>query len=309
MKVGIIRNPASGQRSGNRFWPRMQKALETEFGSIEIRQTAAAGDAARLAAAFCDQGIDLVIAVGGDGTIGEVVDGILRSTRPKTALSFIRSGSGSDFARNFDLPDEPVAIARAIAAAPVRRIDVGHLTCRGPDGATTQRHFVNIASLGLSGRVVQSVNRHRRGFLLSGEARFLLHSLRETWRYRPQAVRLLLDGEEVFSGGVTLIAAANGGWFGGGMRIAPDAELTSGFLDVVLVRAAPRLKLFSLLNSVYSAGHVANPLVGFHCARSIEVLPLSDSPADWLPVDCDGEAPGQIAARFDIVPAALHLKI
>ncbi|MGV8936299.1 MAG: diacylglycerol/lipid kinase family protein [Allorhizobium sp.] len=309
MKVGVIRNPASGKRAGRRLWPHFEQALARHLGTIEIVQTKATGDAQRLATALCDKGVDLLIAVGGDGTISEVVDGILRSTRPKTPFSFIRSGSGADFARNFDLADEPDAVVRAIAAAPLRLIDVGHLTCRGHDGEPTQRYFVNIASLGVSGRVAQSVNRHRGGFLLSGEGRFLLHSLRETWRYRPQAVRLMLDGDEVFCGPVTLIAAANGGWFGGGMRIAPGADLTSGYLEVVVVRAATRLKLLQLLNSVYSAGHLANPLVSVHRARSIEVLLVDGSDADWLPVDCDGESPGHIAARFDIVPAALNLKI
>jgi len=307
VKVGVVRNPLSGQRARAKFWPAMRQALQDRFDNVKIHETSGGGDAARLAAALCDSGYDLVIAVGGDGTIGETIDGILRSGHPATAFSFIRSGSGSDFARNFSLPDSAQAIAREIAEAPLRRIDVGRLTCSDENGMRIERHFANIASLGLSGRVVQVVNRQRRGGLISGEARFLLYSAIETLRYSARPVSVTIDGEEVFRGPVTLVACANGGWFGGGMHVAPHADLADGLLDVVIVGAAPRLKLLALLNTLYTAAHVGNPLVSIFRGRRIEVVPIDS--AQPLPIDCDGEAPGQIPACFEIVPQGLNLKI
>lgn len=305
VKVGIIRNPVSGGRSARKSWLRARAELESCFGAIEEHETIA-GQTARIASGLCDRGFDLIIAVGGDGTIGDVVDGILSSSRPQTSFSFIPSGTGCDFARNFNLPKDPRELVRTIASAPVRQIDSGWLRCEADNGDVIERHFANIASLGVSGNIVRSVNRARRGGVLPGPLRFLIHSVREILRYRPPSVRLIIDGEEVFSGPVTVIAVANGGWFGGGMHVAPSADLADGLFDVAVLGGARTLGVLGLLRKIYSAGHVGDPLVSFHQARTVEVLSVGEGSAL---IDADGEAPGRIAARFEIRPAALHLKI
>lgn len=307
MKLGVVVNPVSGG-SGGRLWPAVRACLAKTDADISIRETLASGDAARFARQLADAGCDLVIAVGGDGTIGEAADGILTSSRPQTPLSFIPAGTGSDFARNFLFPPTPEALVAGLLAASARPVDVGILACTGDDGALTQRHFVNIASLGLSGPTVRAVNRARRGRRAPGPLRFLAHSVFELLRYRPDRVRILADGSEIFSGAVTLVAVANGGWFGGGMHVAPQADLADGHFEVVIVRAAPRLKLLLLMNSIYRGAHVRNPLVSVHRARVVEVSPAEDARRPAL-MDCDGEAPGCIPARFEIRPGALTLKI
>lgn len=306
--VAIIRNPAAGGWRGRLSWPVQQAALQAVFPGAEIVETAQSGDGARLAAEFCARNVSLVVAVGGDGTIGEVADGILSSSRPQTAFSFISAGTGSDFARNFAWPADSLGIAGAIASAAPRSIDVGRLTRRAPDGSTLMRHFINIASFGVSGEVVRAMNKGGSGAVLPGSMRFHLTSVRQILRYRPQSVRVSVDGVEVHRGPITTIAVSNGRFFGGGMQVAPAADLADGLFDIVIMRAASRLKVLSILASVYRAGHIGNPLVGVYRGSVVEVEPLEGEEGRAL-LDCDGEMFGHVPARFDLLPASLTVRL
>lgn len=280
-------------------------ALAVRFPEREVRETTNAGDAARLAIELVEAGCGLVIAVGGDGTIGDVVDGVMRSVRPGTAFSFIPTGTGCDFARKFALPHEPGALVRRIADAPVRRIDVARMTGSSLGGKDAERHFANIASVGVSGRIVQAVNgRGRR--VASGSLRFFLCSVREILRYRPEAVRVVVDGEEVFAGPVTVAAVANGGWFGGGMHVVPLADLADGLLDIGILRATSKAGVLGILVRLYSASHVGDPLISFHRGRVIEIEPFGDQP---LSIEADGETLAFDRLRVEVMPGALSLKI
>ena len=305
MKIGVIRNPVSGGRSGRAQWRGIGTALAARFGACEVRETTRVGDAPRLAIELVEAGCDLIIAVGGDGTIGDVVDGLMRSARPGTAFSFIPTGTGCDFARNFALPREPEALVRRIADAPVRGIDVARLTGSSLGGQEAERHFANIASVGVSGRIVQAVNgRGRR--VASGSLRFFLCSVREILRYRPEAVRVTVDAEEIFKGPVTVAAVANGAWFGGGMHVVPFADLADGLLDIGILRGASRTGVLGILARLYSASHVGHPLISFHRGRVIEIEPLGDRPVS---IEADGEALAFDRLGVEIMPSALSLKI
>jgi len=305
VKVAIIRNPASGGRSGQAGWLRVRRELERHFPIIEEHETVVGGTPL-LARRIVEAGVDLVIAVGGDGTISEVADGILSSSRPDTPLAFVAAGTGGDYARNFDLPRQPAAIAEVIARARLRKVDAAVLRCRAEDGTASERHFINIASFGVSGDVVRSVNGAARGGWLPGSLRFFVHSTRSILRYRPRQVRLVLDGCEVHAGPVTAVAVANGGWFGGGMHVAPAADLSDGLFEVAVLGGAPTFETLMLLQKIYSGAHVRDPKVRFYRARSVEAEPLDDRPAL---LEADGETPGSIAASFEVKPAALTLKI
>ena len=133
---------------------------------------------------------------------------------------------------------------------------------------------------------------------------FLYHSLVQILLYKPCSVRLRLDGEDVYDGPITTVAVANGAWFGGGMKVAPDADVADGWFDVVIIRAAPRLKVLMLMNSIYSGGHLNSPLV------SVFTGPSASKPGRSARrialIDSDGEAPGQMPARFEVLRGALE---
>ncbi|PZU87936.1 MAG: hypothetical protein DI528_05830 [Shinella sp.] len=306
MKTGIIRNPVSGGRASARAWPTLLQALCERFPDIDVRETTAAGQAAELARELVATGCDLIIAVGGDGTVSDVVDGILSSGRPKTPLSLIPNGTGCDFARNFTLANTPEAIANQIAEAPVRFIDAVRITGLAVSGGTIVRHFANIASVGVSGEIVRSMNEAPRSRLMDGSTRFMLYSALGIIRYRPQSVRVVVDGEEVYAGGVTVACVANGAWFGGGMHVVPQADLTDGLLDVAVMRATSRIGQLGLLARLPRAAHVSHPLLSFHKGRSVEITPLGEG---RFSCEADGENPGLKALRAEILPAGLALRI
>lgn len=305
MKIGIVLNPASGRRGRRLFWSALRRALEARSADISLRETKGFGDAGRHGRELAEDGCDLVLAVGGDGTVGEVAGGILRSRRPGAVFSFIPTGTGCDFARNFAIPREPSKIAEHLLTAPVRSVDAGLLTCENEDGVSCTRHFINIASFGVSGKIVSAVNEARRGRRLPGPMVFFYHSLMQILRYKPCKIRLRLDGEDVYDGPITAVAVANGAWFGGGMKVAPGADVSDGLFDVVIIRGAARLRLLTLMMSIYSGKHVKSPLVSIHRARLVEVWPAGEA----APVDSDGEAPGHIPARFEILPGAVNLLV
>lgn len=154
---------------------------------------------------------------------------------------------------------------------------------------------------------MRAVNTARHGRWLPGPVRFLYHAVTEILRYRPDRVRIRLDGEEIHAGGITLVAVANGAWFGGGMKVAPQADVSDGWFDVVIVREKTTFEILRVMHRIYRGGHTADPRVSLHRARLVEVEPLAGAPPSLI--DCDGEAPGVIPARFEIVPAALQLRV
>ena len=305
--MGIVRNPVAGSAAAQVRWPAILAAFRRSFTAVDVRETLP-GETAGLAHDLALEGADPVVAVGGDGTIGEVADGLMAvdaSSRP--AFSFVMQGTGSDFARNFPGMSHDETLPRALAAAPERPLDIGRLGFVDSQGRGRTRHFVNIASFGVSGPTVRAVNAARHGRWLPGPVLFLYHSIREILRYRADRVRIRLDGREVYAGGITVVAVANGAWFGGGMKVAPDADVADGWFDVVIVREKTAFGILSVMHRIYSGRHVIDPDVAIHRARLIEVEPLEGATPSLL--DCDGEAPGTIPARFELLPAALRLKL
>lgn len=302
MGIGVVVNPRAGGGRMAKAWPDLRAALESRLGPVEVLFTSRPGDGAGLARRLADGGAGLVLAAGGDGTIGEVVDGLMRSDR-KPELGIVPVGTGIDFPRNLDLGGSPLAAVETIASGRRRTVDVGRIAFAADDGTEGVRHFLNEASFGLSGPIVRAVNGSKTG----GPADrlvFLWHTLVALVRLKPQRVRIVLDGAEVIEEEVAVVAVCNGRYFGAGLMVAPDAEIDDGLFDVVVVRHAGILQLVPVLLSAYSGGHRHSRLCTFRRAREVEVQPLGDAAL----CDIDGECPGAIPARVEILPGALTLR-
>lgn len=312
MKVGIVLNPIAGGGRLKRDWAEAAVAVERYLGGFEMRETLAAGDAERLAIEFAVEGYDLVIAAGGDGTTSEVADGLLQAAREghdQTALGLLPCGTGTDFARGLGLQDDDVeALVQRMAGAEVRRVDVGRISYIGDRGALASRHFVNIASLGLSGQVDRAVNADRRKGRMAAKTLFLWRTITEFLRYRFQNVVITIDGSEPIEARIALVAIANGRFFGGGMMIAPDASLDDGLFEIVILRAASKIGLMRDIRLLYGGRHRNHPAITIQRGRRVLVEPAGDADRNSALVDIDGEAPGRIPAEFEIVPGALKLR-
>lgn len=309
MKVGVILNPVAGGGRLKRDWPRMAAALRRHFGDIELRQTQVGGDAERLALDFAADGFGLVIAAGGDGTASEVADGLLQAADEgcgTAELALIPCGTGIDFARGLGLPHDIDALVARIAEAKGRKIDAGRISYVDDHGALASRHFINIASLGLSGATDRAVNADRRKGRVSAKALFYWRTVAEFMRYRFQHVRISIDDGEPVEARMALVAVANGRFFGGGMMVAPDAVLDDGQFEVVILRAAGKLGLIRDIRLVYGGQHRNHPAITILRGRKVTVEPMSDD--DAALVDIDGESPGRIPAMFEMLPGALTLR-
>lgn len=310
MKVGVILNPVAGGGRLKRRWPEIEAALKPHCARLDMRETEEAGDGERLALAFAGQGCDLVIAAGGDGTANEVADGLLQGraeTGRTVALGILPCGTGTDFARGLGLPRDPIEAVRRIVEAKPRAIDAGRISFVDNHGALASRHFVNIASLGLSGATDRAVNADKRKGRVSARALFYWRTVIEFLRYRFQSVRITVDEGEPMESRVALVAACNGRYFGAGMMIAPDAEPDDGQFDIVIVRASGKLGLLRDLRLLYGGRHRNHHAISILRGRRLTVEPLDGEDNAPL-VDVDGESPGGAPATFEILPSALMLK-
>lgn len=296
----LIVNPASaGGRTGRSF-DAIARAVRAEVGPIEVAFTRAPGHGALLAGEAIAAGARLVVAVGGDGTAGEVVDGLARSGDPEACFGLVPCGTGGDLRRSLGIPATAGAAARLLRG-PARAIDLGRVELRGAGGLPEVRHFANVAGCGLDGLVIEKV----RGLSkrLGGAVAFQLGAAQALLGWRDPPVRWRLDGGPWREERVSCIAACNGRWFGGGMQVAPGAEVDDGLLDVT-VWAGLRMRHFLLhRRRLFDGTHVALPFTRTFRAREVEVEPCAGA---RVRLDVDGEGPGLAPARFSIVPGALR---
>ncbi len=303
----LVVNPRSqGGRLGRR-WKDIADTIARVFPFDEA-VTGAPGDATRLAREALRGGAERVVAIGGDGTINEVVNGFFDDTgaaiAPEASFAVIPFGTGGDFRRSIDMPTELGDAARVIAANHRRRIDVGKLTFTAAGGGRALRMFVNIASFGVSGVVDRLVNESGKKL---GRLSFLMATARATWSYTNQRVQLVFDGGARVEATINTVAVANGRYFGGAMRVAPNAELDDGMFDVIAMGDLGFGDLLSSGRRLYQGTHLTMDKVTARRARVVEAEPIE--PGAVIELDVDGENPGRLPARFELVPAALWLVV
>lgn len=305
LRTFLVVNPHSANGATGKRFERIRAAVQSSIGPFEHAFTRRPMEASSLARAALERGFECVVAVGGDGTLNEVVNGFFEETRPlrpDAALGVIPCGTGGDFRRTFGWSAALEEACGRLRGDAVRRIDVGRIQYADPSGAPRARFFLNIASAGVSGRVDFEVNRATK--ILGGRASFALGTLRAMASHRDFAMRVSIDGGDFRPVSATLVAAANGQYFGGGMWVAPDARPDDGLFDVTLWSGL-RLRDFVLRSRwLYDGRHVKLPQTQRFRAREIALE--SD---DAVLLDVDGEQPGRLPARFSLLPSALRLKV
>jgi YegS/Rv2252/BmrU family lipid kinase len=302
----VVVNPASAGGRTLERWPALRVALEAAGVPHDIHHTTAPFDATTATRAALNAGYTRVVAAGGDGTLNEVVNGFFTSDgvaiNPAAILGMLPSGTGGDFRRAADLPTDPAALAAILGANHTRRIDAGRVVYDDP--ATPARQFINIADCGVGGEVVARVNRSaHKGGGFRGTAVFLGISLKALTTFGGRPVRLTVDGE-VVDMEIQNVVIANGRCFGGGMRIAPDAELDDGVFDVIVLPALGRIRTLTAVPSVYRGTHLRQPGVLVRRAATVRVEPLDHRP---LLFDIEGEQIGRAPATLTCLPGVLNI--
>ena len=245
MRSLVVVNPVAGKGGAPRAWARAGHALSGDgIADWECVASEGIGHARELARAAATAGCERVVAVGGDGTVYEVANGLARSD---TALGIVPTGTGNDTSRTLGIPSEPIAAARLALTGPIRTIDLGEAeTARG------STYFVNVAGFGFDAEVTTRVNALPK--LVGGTVPYVAAVLQTLWRFRAPSMRIT-PGDQIVQGRVFLVAVANGPTYGGGMRIAPDAVADDGLFDVCVVGDLSRWDVVRLIPELYSGRH------------------------------------------------------
>jgi YegS/Rv2252/BmrU family lipid kinase len=301
MKTLFIVNPAAGHGRGHSRWAQVEDRALAAYPGSRVKHTAKIGEAAGLVRVGLEEGFQAIVAVGGDGTVGEMVDGYLSAPEPlriKSVLGALPVGSGCDLARHLGLGREPEDVLKLLARPNVKRLDAGVVEFHDDDGRRAKRYFINVVSLGLGGEVGRRIA--ASGKPLGGTLSYMGISLACLARAKPYALSLIVDGKEEPETPYHLIAVANTSTTGGGMSIAPAADAHDGLLDLVSVGGLSRLDLFRRFPSIYSGGHIGKPGIAHRLVRRVEVRS-----SETVYLNIDGEAMGLLPAVFEAMPAAV----
>lgn len=311
MTAFVVVNPRSANGRTGRDWRSIERELADAFPKMSVAFTGRRGEATKLVRLALNEGHHEIIAVGGDGTINEAVNGFFDARgaiSPDAVFGFVTSGTGGDFRKTFKVDAGHSPAIERLRKARVRPIDIGRLTCLSDRGEPIVRYFANIASFGLSGVIVNSVNRARIAKLFGGAFAFAFHSGLAMLSYKPRAVRLMLDTGYDEMAMISTVAVANGQYFGGGMRVAPGAEPDNGLFDVVVMEATERSRMLADMKLIYTGEHISNPAVRVMRARKVTAAPLAENKGRPVLIETDGEAAGRLPATFEILPKALNLR-
>jgi YegS/Rv2252/BmrU family lipid kinase len=302
VKPLLIVNPASAAGRTGRHFEAIGRLVRAAVGEFEARFTRAVGHAAELAREAAAGGHALVVAVGGDGTASEVIDGLVHGGY-RSEFGYIPRGTGGDFRRSLGIPRDVPGAARALADATPRAIDLGRIEFTDNDGRPAVRHFANVASCGVSAVVARSVNATTKVF--GAAVSFKLASARSLLGWRDAPVRWRADGGPWASGPITALAVCNARYFGGGMMVAPRARLDDGLLDVTIWSGIGLYGFVVQQRKIYDGRHLGLPETRTFRARTVEVEPMGPAP---VLLEVDGEQPGRLPARFTVLPGALTLR-
>jgi diacylglycerol kinase (ATP) len=293
LEVTVVINPIAGRGAGLRARPVIAAVLQDAGMQVVEAIADAPGQAEGHAERAARERRDIVVAVGGDGTLHEVVNGLMRG-RPDQppALAVVPAGTANIFARALHLPKDLEAAARLIVNGARQRIDLGQVN---------GRYFATVAGMGFDAELARIAARWPRW--INGKARHVLAGLLRLPTYRAVDANIQMNGRQ-WTERIFLLAAANTDWYGGGIHLAPHARIDDGRLAVVYIRAINPLRVVELFLKTLSGRHLHHPRVGFADAERIHVA--SDIP---LPVHADGEDVGTTPVDILCIPDALEVFI
>lgn len=306
----FVINPTAARGRASREWSKAQLELRKRGVKFREHRTTQPGEACEVTRQALLEGEVCVIAVGGDGTLNEVVSGYFdqfdQPINPQATIGLLPCGTGSDFRRSVGLRNREIAL-RAIVAGNSRLIDLIKIELTGQDGQPVSRYSVNVISFGLGGEVVRLVNswRYTLPSWVWGHARFVLAALKALGAYRNHWIQISFEdrqnAKEICS---NFLVVANGRFAGGGMKFAPQAELDDGLMDVVLIDNASRLDILKELPRIRFGWHLRNPKV-----KSLQAASVFIGASCPLPVDVDGESVGFTPAKLTLQPSALRFVV
>jgi len=300
-RIALVVNPTSGKGRGAAAGREAHALLRSAGCVVEDLSAPSLAQATDRARAAALSGLDALVVVGGDGMVHLGVNVVAGTHVP---LGIVAAGTGNDVARTLGLPRGDV---RGAVREVVRRLDEGPRRIDavrvGPPGTHAQEWFVGALSCGIDAAVNARANGYRWP---QGSTRYVRALVAELGRFRPFGYRVTYDGAVWESPG-TLVAVANVPWIGGGLKIAPDAAVDDGLLDVVVAGPFTTPGVVRIFPGIYSGRHVSDPRVQVLRAREVLVEPAPALGSVPPPAFADGERIGPLPLALQVVPGALRV--
>ncbi len=303
-KLTVIVNPHAGRRRVEREIPELERNLRSKGLDYVLLRTEGPGDATRFAREALEGGGRFVVAVGGDGTVNEVVNGMLDAEGTPVGedpvLGVVAAGSGSDFVRTFGLPGDATRACSHLTGDNTYPLDVGKITYAAPGGGTETRYFVNVAEAGLGAAVAARADRMSPRL---GQAKYFVGFWLTLPRFKLAEVRVRAD-RKTYEGPAYMIVVGNGQYYGGGMKVSPRSYPGDGVLDGVVFKG-PKSDAFTMIPKIYRGEHVPHPHIEELRVKG-ELVVEADRP---LPIEADGEVLGDTPATFAVIPHPIKMKL
>jgi YegS/Rv2252/BmrU family lipid kinase len=300
----FVVNPAAANGRIKNEWASILETARAEYSpTIDFALTGGPGDGAPLAMRALKEGYDVVVSVGGDGTLNEVVNGFFEDDRPvnpSASLGVISLGTGGDFIRTLGISRDLHAYLETLKRANARAVDTVRSVVTAPDGSRKVRYFINVGEFGSGGAVVEKVNRTTKA--LGGRISFLWGILTTLPRYKNKEITYSVDGGDERTEVLNNFVVANGRFYGGGLKPAPEASLDDGQMDIVTMGDFRFREVLFSLGKLREGTHLSNPKVGF--VRGRKVVARSEKK---VLIEEDGELVGSLPAEFEIVPKSISL--
>lgn len=303
-ELTVIVNPHAGRRHVGEEIPELERTLRARGLPYRLLRTEGRGDATRMAREASEAGARFIVAVGGDGTVHEVVNGMFdgegKPIVPDAVLGVVAAGSGSDFIRTFGLPGDASRACLHLTGDNTYPLDVGRVTYTTGDQGRAVRYFVNVAEAGLGAAVAARAERLPARF---GQAKYFVGFWLVLPRFKLANVRVQADRRS-YEGPAYLVVIGNAQYYGGGMKISPRSYPGDAVLDV-LVFTGPKSDSFTMLPKIYRGEHLPHDHVQEFRVRH-ELVIEADRP---LPIEADGEVLGTTPATFEVLPQPIQMKL
>lgn len=306
LKTQVIVNPESNKGKTRQKWNQIKEGLKSFLKEFKYEFTEKPFQATEISRVAIKEGTELIVGVGGDGTINEIANGFYEDRKiinPQASLGIVPSGTGCDFTRSLNIPLGLKKSLKVIAQAPSSLIDIGRVRYTNHAGEEDERFFLNVSDFGIGGEVVKQVDENRMKRKASSYLKCLISTFLS---YKNKKIDIKIDGEKLPADEYLIGTISNGRIFGKGMKIAPDAKLDDGLFDVVLVKGMKMMEFFRNVWKIYTGTHLSHPKISLIRGRTIEAS-AAEGEKEVL-IEVDGEQVGTLPATFEIVPQNILVK-
>lgn len=293
MRYLFIVNPTAGRGDTEEKWEEVKGLIEDIGLDYQVFFTEAPGEAVFLASEGVKSGFDVLVAVGGDGTVNEVIRGIKEVKHAHDVkLGIIPTGTGNDLIRSLEIPKDIREALRIVKKGHTQRIDLGKID---------NGYFLNVVGVGFDAAVANEVNTNIN--FLTGTAAYIYGVFKMIFKYKSHQMKISID-DKVYSGRYFLVAVANGKYFGGGLKIAPQADPSDGYFNICLIREVSQMEVVKVLPSVFNGNHINHPAVNFYKGKRVKI-----ESAEEVLVQADGELKGTLPVTFEIQEKAISILV